>query len=62
MRLGGLLLILVGAGVFSLPFWLPRVAEVTAALGAFEVAGQIGGGLIGVGVVFLLIGLFRRTR
>ena len=60
MRYLGLLFVLIGAAVFSLPRWLPAVAEVRVTAETFVRAGQVGGAVIGIGVVLLLIGLFRR--
>ncbi len=60
MKYLGLLFVLIGAAVFSLPHWLPAVAEVTVTGETFARAGQVGGAVIGIGLVLLLIGLFRR--
>ena len=60
MKYLGLLLVLVGAGVFTLPFWLPRVAEVTVTAETFARAGQVGGAVVGAGLVLFVIALFRR--
>ena len=62
MRLVGVLLAAVGAGVLTLPVWLPRVADVTVTPETFERAGQVGGALAGFGVLVFVIGLFRRRR
>jgi hypothetical protein len=63
MRLiAGLVVIAIGAGVFALPYWLPEVAEVTVAPEAYAMAGQVGGAIMGLGVVAMVIGAFRRRR
>ena len=60
MKYLGLLFVLVGAAVFSLPHWLPMVAEVGVTGETFARAGQVGGAVFGLGIVLVLIGLFRR--
>ncbi len=42
---------IVGMAVFLLPYWLPALAEVQVTDETFVRCGQIGGGLIGLGVV-----------
>jgi hypothetical protein len=59
--IGGLFVIAVGAGVFTLPHWLPDLAPgVTVTPETFVRAGQVGGAIMGLGVVALIIGLVRR--
>ncbi|WP_333817729.1 hypothetical protein [Tabrizicola sp.] len=60
MKYIGLLLVLIGAGVFTLPMWLPSVADVSVTGETFTRAGQVGGAVAGVGLVLFVIGLFRR--
>ena len=60
MKYLGILIALVGAGVFTLPLWLPRVAEVTVTGETFARAGQVGGVVFGAGVVLFVVALFRR--
>lgn len=62
MRFIGLLLAVIGAAVFTLPHWLPLVARATVTAETFVRAGQVGGALIGAGVVLFLFGLFRGRR
>lgn len=62
MIIAGFLLAIVGGAVFTLPSWLPQVADVTAQPEAFAVAGQIGGALIGAGLALVVLSLFRRRR
>ncbi len=60
MKYIGLMFVLIGAAVFSLPHWLPMVAEVRVTDETFTRAGQVGGAVIGLGIVLVLVGLFRR--
>ncbi len=57
---GGLVLVLFGvAAFFAIPYIpLARTPEDTIANA--RLIGQIGGGMVGVGLVGMLIGIFRR--
>jgi hypothetical protein len=55
----GLTLILFGALVFGIAFVLPQASTPEGTAANFELLGQIGGGMGGVGLVAMVIGLLR---
>ncbi len=60
MRLSpGILLIVIGLIVFFFPHWVPLISDARGEPEAFRTAGQIGGGLIGVGLFTLILALVK---
>ena len=56
----GLLLVVMGAGLFAAPFFPPASWPDEARARAFDMGGMIGGAMIGVGLVAMVVGLLRR--
>ncbi len=55
--LPGVLLLIIGLAVFSLPYWAPLVSDVRVEPEAFKRSGQVGGGVIGVGAALIIAAL-----
>ena len=60
--LPGIMLIVLGLAVFFLPYWLPAVTDVRVEPEAFERSGQVGGAMIGVGLVLLVLFGLRKKK
>ena len=58
----GMILVFFGLCAFGLAFALPEASTPEGTVANFRLLGQIGGGMIGVGVVAMVVGLLRRKR
>ena len=56
----GLTLVFFGLCAFGLAFALPKASTPEGTVANFRLLGQIGGGMIGVGVVSMIVGVLRR--
>ncbi len=58
----GLTLVFFGLSAFGLAFALPEASTPEGTAANFRLLGQIGGGMIGVGIVAMIVGVLRRRR
>jgi len=56
----GLALIVFGIGAFGLAFALPPATTPEGTIANFRLLGQIGGGMMGVGLVAMVVGYIQR--